>query len=71
MAPAYKLLSSAASDDLKDVKSVKSSERSDWIGLNVLRTLHRDAVILMLCKTVRMFGFGFLTVMVRRESTVS
>lgn len=68
MAPAYKLLSSAAADESKEVQRAASSERSDWIGLNVLRSLHRDAVILMLCKTVRMFGFGFLTVMVKTTS---
>ena len=38
---------------------------SDVLGFHVLKSLHRDAIILMLCKTVRMFGFGFLSVMVR------
>ena len=37
---------------------------SDLLGLDVIESLHRDAKILILCKTVRMFGFGFLSVMV-------
>lgn len=37
---------------------------SDLLGLEVIESLHRDAKILILCKTVRMFGFGFLSVMV-------
>lgn len=41
-----------------------TSSRSDSIGFSILQSLHRDVVILMLCKAVRMFGFGFLSVMV-------
>lgn len=37
---------------------------SDLLGFGVIVSLHRDAKILILCKTVRMFGFGFLSVMV-------
>ena len=38
---------------------------ADLLGTDVLTSLHTDAKLLILCKTVRMFGFGFLSVMVR------
>jgi hypothetical protein len=34
------------------------------LGFEVLQTLQRDAIILILCKCVRMYSFGFLAVMV-------
>jgi MFS family permease len=33
------------------------------LGFEVLQTLHRDAILLILCKCVRMYSFGFLAVM--------
>lgn len=42
---------------------VQQSILSDLLGFEVLRTLHRDAKLLILCKVVRMFSFGFLAVM--------
>ena len=47
-----------------------SSFFSDLIGFEVLLSLHRDAKILLFCKTCRMFAFGFLSVMVRLSFTL-
>ena len=36
---------------------------SNYFGLDVIGTLSRDGYLLLLCKSVRMFSFGFLAVM--------
>lgn len=37
--------------------------RNDLLGLSALSDLHRDAVLLISAKTIRLFSFGFLSVM--------
>lgn len=75
MAPQYALvpsdLAGKAQSQVKQEQKATSPGISDLIGFTVLLSLHRDAFILLLCKSVRMFGFGFLSVMVNISTSFS
>lgn len=40
-----------------------TNRNNDYLGLSALKNLHRDAILLISAKTIRLFSFGFLSVM--------